>query len=157
MKLIIFIFLVVSAGGIAYYYHQANLTIKETNEAVRSGHIVSIKDKVDYTVDIRDEAFGMAKGLSGRESLPEKEGMLFVYSAPQKPVFWMKNMNFPLDFIWIRDFRVTELSENIPHPAANNGQVYRLNPRQPVDMILEVNAGDIHKYAIDIGDSIAVE
>src|SRR3989344_9467711 len=42
-----------------------------------------------------------AKGLSKREGLKENEGTLFVFERPGKHHFWMKDMNFPLDIIWI--------------------------------------------------------
>src|SRR3989344_573955 len=41
------------------------------------------------------------QGLSGRENLKEEEGMLFVFDYPDKYSFWMKDMNFPIDMIWI--------------------------------------------------------
>ena|SRR3989338_3833228 len=41
------------------------------------------------------------QGLSGRENLKEDEGMLFVFDYPDKYSFWMKDMNFPIDMIWI--------------------------------------------------------
>ena len=42
-----------------------------------------------------------AQGLSGRESLAADAGMLFVFEAERRPGFWMREMQFPLDFIWI--------------------------------------------------------
>src|SRR5690606_34856186 len=39
----------------------------------------------------------MAKGLMHRRSMPENEGMLFVYSRPQQMSFWMRNTFIPLD------------------------------------------------------------
>src|SRR3989344_9043068 len=41
------------------------------------------------------------KGLSGRSELKEGEGMLFVFNKPDKHLFWMKDMNFPIDIIWL--------------------------------------------------------
>ncbi|MBU0612056.1 DUF192 domain-containing protein, partial [Patescibacteria group bacterium] len=47
------------------------------------------------------------EGLSGKDILRDDEGMLFVFSNPEKYAFWMKNMNFPIDIIWIgEDLRV---------------------------------------------------
>src|SRR3989344_3005166 len=42
-----------------------------------------------------------AGGLMYREVLPENAGMLFVFPEETKQGFWMKNVKFPLDFVWI--------------------------------------------------------
>jgi uncharacterized membrane protein (UPF0127 family) len=41
------------------------------------------------------------KGLSVKDHLKENEGMLFVYKQPSRQGFWMKNMKFPIDIIWL--------------------------------------------------------
>src|SRR6185369_7191082 len=52
------------------------------------------------------------KGLSGRSSLAPDEGMLFVFSGGA-PRFWMKDMNFPIDMIWIgEDLRVVYIKKD---------------------------------------------
>ena len=67
-------------------------------------------------VEIRDDTNGRNLGLSGRSSLAENEGMLFIFDTPAVYEFWMKDMNFPLDFIWINNGLVVDLSEHIPPP-----------------------------------------
>src|ERR1035437_6315215 len=52
-------------------------------------------------VDLALTQATQAQGLSGRQSLSENEGMLFVFDKPGKYPFWMKDMNFPIDMIWI--------------------------------------------------------
>lgn len=93
-----------------------------------------------------------AKGLSGRESLEDGEGMLFVFDTPSKLTFWMKGMNFPLDFIWIRGNEIRDLSPNVPvdYPGL-------LHTREEVDKVLEVNVGFVDEYSIHIGDSIVID
>ena len=41
------------------------------------------------------------KGLSVKDHLKENEGMLFVYEQPSRQGFWMKDMKFPIDIIWL--------------------------------------------------------
>ena len=145
LAILIIILVLVLAG---FYYWRVR-TLQATT-------YLDIGDKVTYEIEIRDDMIGMARGLSGRESLAEKQGMLFVYSRPQKPLFWMKDMNFPLDFVWIRDFQIVELSENIPHPAINDGKTYSLKPSEQADMVLEINAGNIARYNLEVGDIISI-
>src|SRR5882672_5260542 len=40
-------------------------------------------------------------GLSGHSPLAADEGMLFIFPAPGEYGFWMKDMLFPLDLVWI--------------------------------------------------------
>lgn len=92
-----------------------------------------------------------AKGLSGRESLGEGRGMLFIFNSSAKQIFWMRGMQFPLDFIWIRGDEIRDLSPNVPtdYPGL-------LTPKEEVDKVLEVNSGFIEKYRIMIGDKIII-
>ena len=94
------------------------------------------------------------QGLSNRPSLDRFKGMLFVYDQPEKPLFWMKDMEFPLDFVWIQQGRVVDLSQNIPPPKDNNGQIARVSPAEPADWVLEINAGMIKECQIKVGDPV---
>jgi uncharacterized membrane protein (UPF0127 family) len=64
----------------------------------------------------------------------------------------MKGMNFPLDFIWIRENKVVDITENAPAETKTIPSIYK--PKEPVDMVLEVNAGVVKKDKIKIGDII---
>jgi len=54
-----------------------------------------------FEVEIAKSQEEKKKGLSLREDLPFNSGMLFVYNKENFYSFWMKDMNFPLDIIWI--------------------------------------------------------
>jgi len=58
-------------------------------------------------------------GLGKRQSMPSQSGMVFLYDHSEQFEFWMKDMKFPLDFVWIRDKTVVDLTENIPPPTQN--------------------------------------
>lgn len=119
--------------------------------------VIVIGGGARYDVDVARDAVSQARGLSGREPLNETEGMLFVFTQPLPRSFWMNDMLFPLDFVWIRDMQVIGVAENIPHPAANNGEVYRLGSPEPADMVLEIKAGEVKAKGIRAGDAIRLE
>ena len=49
------------------------------------------------------------------ESLPEDSTIFFVFDKPDKYGIWMKDMNFPIDIIWLdKDYEVIHIEENIP-------------------------------------------
>lgn len=108
-------------------------------------------DNIRFEVEIADEPLEQARGLSGRKSLGEREGMLFIFPDLANRTFWMSGMKFPLDIIWIRGDIVAGFAENIP-PAAGIPKIY--SSPEPVDKVLEINAGLIKKLEIKIGDKI---
>ena len=126
----------------AWYYWRHPLGEK----VIINGHTIQVEVSV---TDAEKE-----KGLGDRDSLPAAHGMLFVYQNKDRYGYWMKGMRFPLDYIWIAGSTVVDLSQNIPAPKTPDEPPYELAPRVPVDKVLEVNAGDIAKFGIHIGDQI---
>lgn len=106
----------------------------------------------EFGVEIANDSASRAKGLSGRESLSKSGGMLFIFEKPDIYSFWMKGMKFSLDIIWISNGLVAEISENLPPATIANLATY--SPRQPVDMVLEINAGTARDKGVAIGDLI---
>jgi uncharacterized membrane protein (UPF0127 family) len=88
------------------------------------------------------------RGLSGRELLAENAGMLFVYKEPAIPGFWMPDMNFSIDIIWIDENRnIIGVAENISPDTFPE----TFSPPSPILYVLEVNAGwsEIHNISAD--------
>jgi len=86
------------------------------------------------------------QGLSQRQSLNQDSGMLFIFDQKNKYGFWMKDMNFALDFVWISDDKIVDLSENVP--IFKNNQITKIIPKNPVNKVLEINAGMIKQCQI---------
>jgi uncharacterized membrane protein (UPF0127 family) len=88
------------------------------------------------------------QGLSGVAFMNENDGMLFVFDKPQIPGFWMKNMNFPLDIVWIdQNKKVVSISEDI----ATSTYPKAFSPKSPISYVLEINAGTVRKFGISVG------
>lgn len=108
--------------------------------------------KTKVFVEIADTSQERERGLSGRKHLKENSGMLFLFEVPGHYSFWMKGMLIPLDFIWIKEKRVVDLTQDV------QPQDYQLpttlSSRSEVDMVLEVKAGFIEKNNIEVGDKI---
>lgn len=105
-----------------------------------------------FKVEIASSPRTQSKGLSNRISLKEDEGMLFVYSDKNFYAFWMKDMQFPLDFVWIDNDTVVDITKSVPFYAT--GEIPTYTGRQPYDKVLEINAGMTDKYGINIGDRV---
>ena len=106
-------------------------------------------------VEIADNYKTREKGLSGRKSLADGQGMLFIFSDYGRHAFWMKEMNFPLDLIWLRDNRVIGFEPDLPPGGLLPLKDYR--PLEDINWVLEVPAGFIAKNNIKIGDSAVIK
>lgn len=112
---------------------------------------------VKVSVEVANSEELRKKGLDGRISLEENEGMLFVFDKKDVfPSFWMKDMKFPIDIIWINDGKVAEIDRNVQPPAVgtNSGQLTLYRPDKPVDYVLEVKSGFSDKNGVKVGDSV---
>ena len=101
-------------------------------------------------VDVATTPSQQQQGLSGREQLAEGTGMLFVFPVPAIQTFWMKDMQFPIDILWIADHRVIGIE---PAVAADDG-LRRYSSPFAVDEVLELPAGWVQRYSVRLGDEI---
>lgn len=111
--------------------------------------------QAEVKIEIADTVEKRSTGLSGRDSLAADAGMMFVFSEPGQYGFWMRGMRFPLDFVWIRDGKVVEITEDVPVSNENVPKVYQ--PQQPIEAMVEVNAGWVKKQGVKVGDEIVIE
>jgi uncharacterized membrane protein (UPF0127 family) len=94
-------------------------------------------------------------GLMFRDYLPAQEGMLFIFPAEDKYSFWMKNMKFSLDMIWIdSNKKIVDIKTDIP-PCLDLCENY--TPGFKAMYVLEVNAGFVKKYSIGVGDTVSMQ
>jgi len=108
------------------------------------------------------------RGLSGRNELKKGEGMLFVFEQPARHYFWMKEMNFPIDIIWLseglkviyvkKDARPAspKLQRGEPESYLSAGEVglETYGPDAEVKYVLEVAAGFSEENNLQIGDKV---
>ena len=101
----------------------------------------------EYKVKVATTPEEKAKGLQGIDKLPEDEGMLFYFDPPQDVQFWMKDVNIPLDIVFIDDDEeVIKVQEGIP-----NDETFIEAP--DVAYVLEVNANS----GIQVGDELELD
>ena len=95
-----------------------------------------------------------SKGLAIRDSLNENEGMLFIFETPQKYSFWMKDMKFPIDVIWInQDGKIVHIEKNLP-PCVFLLPCPSYAPKDDSLYVLEVVSNFTNKFNINVGDPV---
>lgn len=107
------------------------------------------------SIEVADDAVSRALGLSGRDSIGDDFGMLFTFSSPNIPRFWMKGMNFPLDIIWIREGVVIGIQSDVPVEEGIPTTFYY--PEEDIDMVLEVRAGFSKEFGVSVGDVLDIQ
>lgn len=90
------------------------------------------------------------KGLSGRPDLGADEAMLFVFDADAKWPIWMKDMNFPIDIVWLdKNKKVVHIVKNAPPESYPNEKFI---PEADAKYVVELKAGTVAKKSITIGN-----
>ena len=132
------------------------LSQRRVNSAARKGNqaLVRIGEAPSIIVAVADTPEEQYKGLSGRNSLSDNEGLLFIFAKPAYHSFWMKDMLFPIDIIWIGESgQVLDISANIkPESFPETFQ-----PPAPALYVIEVRAGWAEHHRIKVGDLIQIK
>ena len=92
-----------------------------------------------------------AKGLGGRTGLASDEGMLFAFDTDAKYRFWMKDMLFPIDILWLSGTgEVVDMRKNVS--PATYPEVF--TPNSPARYVLELPAWFVRDNNVAIGDIV---
>ncbi len=144
MKKILFPAIVVLLLTTAFYYFrhplQSTVTIRGT------------RFFVDLAVSSKEKELGLGKRLT----LPADHGMLFVYDHKERYSYWMKDMHFPIDILWLEDKNIVDIRKNVPAPATPEEKLPLYNPILPVNTVLELPAGTSDKFGIVVGDKVEI-
>lgn len=117
---------------------------------------ITINNK-SFNIELADSPEEQNLGLGNRDSLPENNGMLFLFDKPGNHSFWMKGMRFPLDMIFILDNKIVGIYENVPILNDNNSNPQFYGNELVSDMVLEINAGLAKKYDIKKGGEVKLQ
>jgi len=127
------------------------------------GHLHSLPaktvtiDNQSFTVQVATSSAQQQAGLTIVNSLPQNEGMLFLFTKPGYYSFWMRSMKFPLDIIFINGNKIVSFAENARPAASVNQSPPIFQPQSPADKVLEINAGLVKKYEFKKGDAVNIE
>lgn len=86
------------------------------------------------------------RGLAKRDHLLPNTGMVFFYESNIEQAFWMKNVRFPLDIIFLKDGTVTKIYKNKQPCDTDICKVYP--SKGIVNQVIEVPGGFCSKHKI---------
>lgn len=136
-----------AAGALAADGGQPPLP-ERTTVSIR-GHVLS--------AEVARSATEQSRGLSGRPGLAPNAAMVFPYAKAGALGFWMKEMRFDLDLVWIRDGRIVDITAFAPAPRPGASMLDALptfRPKEPADTVLEVVAGTAKARGWQVGDAV---
>ncbi len=137
----------------------SNNSLKDYFENIRvndseflKGYVITNNYKVLVDIAITDKQ--LQDGLAIKNSLKENEGMLFFLGEPRKASFWMKDMKFPIDIIWLDEsFSIVHIEQEL-QPCESMFSCKSYKPNSDALYVLETIAGFTSKHDLKIGNVI---
>jgi uncharacterized membrane protein (UPF0127 family) len=83
--------------------------------------------------------------------------MLFIFESRRASSFWMNEMRFSLDFVWISEgCVVVDITREVPHPQPNTATsaLPTYSSSAPAAYNFEINGGEAAKFGIEVGDAV---
>lgn len=119
--------------------------------------VLLLDGRVTIQAEIADTPETRARGLGDRDGLKPGWGMLFISSRAEVQNFWMKDMRFCLDIIWIERGVITGAAQNLcPQPGASDAELKVVSSDIPVTYVLEMPAGWLAQLGLGTGTSVAI-
>lgn len=107
--------------------------------------------QVDVLASIASTSEARIKGLSGTPSLPVGVVKLFVFDKSDIWSFWMKDMKYPIDIIWLDEKTTVIHIEKVITPATYPASYSSISPAR---YVIETKAGFVELNQIEIGDEV---
>lgn len=117
---------------------------------------VMVKNQT-FSVDVAKAPKEKEIGLSEKKSIAANYGMYFPFDKADYYAFWMKNMKFPIDIIFIRDNKIVTIHDNVSAPTSDSDNLPLYQPSEPADAALEITAGLSKKNGFAKGDMIILK
>lgn len=149
------ILIIICAISLQIYYRLVpqEVLIPQNNYQSYPQAIVKIKDK-EFTLALAQSEERKEIGLSYLESMPSDHGMAFIYKTADIYPFWMKDMNFDLDFIWVRNGKIVEVTPYVSSKPIDQFKITK--PYTAVDTVIELNVGQIEANQLGVGDTVSM-
>jgi len=108
-------------------------------------------------VEVARTDYHKQKGLGGRSSMGDVDGMIFLFDLPGQHGIVMRDMEFPIDIVWVDHGAIVDIAPSVPvEPGVPEGQLRRYIPRIKANVVLELPAGWAEAHELEIGDRVEI-
>jgi uncharacterized protein len=104
----------------------------------------------NYSMTVVKDGPELTRGLSGTDNLPNDQAMLFVFPNDDLWGIWMKDMNYPIDIVWLDSDRTVVHTVQNALPSSYPNTTFK--PPVPARYVIELSSGTIERTGIKIGD-----
>lgn len=104
-----------------------------------------------FHADLAVTDYERQKGLGGTDSLGHSEALLMVFEYENKWKIWMKDVDYPIDIIWINNNK--QVVDSV-RSASPDSYPKAYVPRRQARYVLELPEGSINQYGVNLGTSI---
>lgn len=143
--------IVVVALSILVYSQHVPRSIQQT-ATTTTEHVIEVNGN-EVRVSTASTPAERQQGLSGRSGLAPDEGMLFIFETEGDYAFWMKDMRFSIDILWIDSTgKIVYIAPSVSpdtYPTA-------FDPHQNAKYVLELPAGYTVAHHVKVGDTIQI-
>lgn len=110
----------------------------------------------DFYLDVARTDEERGRGLAKFDSIKDNEGMLFIFDVSGKYSFYMKDMKFNIDIIFLNENKeIVNIFKNVKFTNYQNPREYEIyKPDYPSKYVIELKEGQIQKLDIKVGDKI---
>jgi uncharacterized membrane protein (UPF0127 family) len=118
----------------------------QANELRLHGH--------SYHISIQRTDAEREKGLSGTASLAKNKAMLFVFPNDDKWRIWMKDMNYPIDIVWLDSDKNVIYVVKDAQPSSYPNTIFKSDKN--ARYVIELASGTIERTGISLGDPAGI-
>jgi uncharacterized protein len=115
---------------------------------------ITLSDGAELEVEVARTLPERIKGLSDRANIGQYDGMLFIHPNTDTHSYWMKDMNFDIDIVWILDDAIVDISKNL-EPEEPAETLY--SPKTAANTVLELKAGEADNLGLTTGQKLDIK
>jgi len=132
-----------------------NQLIDSKGEKMWKTKSLQIGDKT-YEIFLTENEEDMKKGLAAFDDIKDSQGMLFEFEVEDFHSFWMKDMKFDIDIIFLdKEMKVVHIFENVRKDTYKNQNDYKIFiPKLKSKYVIEIKSGEVKKNKLKLGDII---
>ncbi len=150
--LVLGLFVVTIVGRVYFESHTHDQSSEQKPVSYRTAAVMI--GTTSLTARVADTAVLRTRGLSGTERLLPNEAMLFIFEESGLYSFWMKEMKYPIDMIWLDDTKhIVYIKKN----ATPESFPEEFAPPTPARYVLEVVAGFSDEHKLGVGDTVFID
>lgn len=156
MKIILGLFaLLLIMTGAAFYFQKNGNRFPQLSEKTATATINNHRFNLFIAKTNKEKEVG----LSEKNSIDNDQGMIFVFDKPDFYSFWMRNMKFSIDIIFVNKNRIVTISPDA-NPSTDPSKTENLTiykPEDPADTIIEIKGGLSSSYGFKKGQEVKIE